>query len=295
MQTRYWSGSSWVVAAVVIDGNLIVNGSVNATKINSNGLTIRDTGGNPILVAGASLAASTLNIPGNYTNVPSGWQNINITLTESAGTITLGNAGSGTVNNVVTGNNKISSSNISTYISSAAIGSAYISSLNADVITTGSLNADRINAGSITSSKIAADAVTVDKLTAGKISIPISGQPTVQLGKDVGPSSGFHGLSLSNSDFNNVFMRRASDGVAFFRINDPDSTGGNGINFNSTGYFRIKTTNFSINNDGSGTFVKAINSPSYAEYEANISAFYTNEFTIYTPSSNPGGGDVTGG
>ena len=39
----------------------------------------------------------------------------------------------------------------------------------------------------------------------------------VQIGANVGPGDGHYGLSLSSSDFNNIFLRR-SDGVYFFRI-----------------------------------------------------------------------------
>jgi len=50
----------------------------------------------------------------------------------------------------------------------------------------------------------------------GKVSVPCPGG-NVQLGRDVGPSGGHYGLSLSHTDFNNIFIRR-SDGVTFFRV-----------------------------------------------------------------------------
>ncbi len=53
---RRWTGSAWIANGVVVDGNLIVNGSVVAAKINSNGLSIRDNLGNIILAAGSTLA-----------------------------------------------------------------------------------------------------------------------------------------------------------------------------------------------------------------------------------------------
>jgi hypothetical protein len=66
--------TSVVLPATSIRGQLV------ASQINTNGLTIRDTAGNPILTAGASVADSTLNIPGNVTGVPAGWLNSNVTL-----------------------------------------------------------------------------------------------------------------------------------------------------------------------------------------------------------------------
>jgi hypothetical protein len=75
-------------------GQLIVDGTITATQIDSRGLTIRDAAGIPILTAGASVAASTLNLGVTTTNVPAGWQNSNVSIT-SAGV--LSGAGGGTV------------------------------------------------------------------------------------------------------------------------------------------------------------------------------------------------------
>lgn len=47
--------SSWEAPGTVIDGSLLVTGSVTASKINSNGLTVRDTNGNILLGAGVPL------------------------------------------------------------------------------------------------------------------------------------------------------------------------------------------------------------------------------------------------
>jgi hypothetical protein len=57
--TRMWSSAAWIDPGVVIDGNLVVNGTIGADKINANGLSIKDTSGNTILLAGSSVAAST--------------------------------------------------------------------------------------------------------------------------------------------------------------------------------------------------------------------------------------------
>lgn len=53
----------------------------------------------------------------------------------------------------------------------------------------------------------------------------------VELGNNVGPNSGHHGISLSPNDFNNIFLRRESDGVYFFRVN---SGGTNSLTFDSS-------------------------------------------------------------
>jgi hypothetical protein len=52
----------------------------------------------------------------------------------------------------------------------------------------------------------------------GTVTAAIPGHPTVEFGNDVGPGGGHYGMSLSATDFNNIFLRR-SDGVVFFRLN----------------------------------------------------------------------------
>jgi hypothetical protein len=44
----------------------------------------------------------------------------------------------------------------------------------------------------------------------------------VEIGNDVGPGAGHYGISLSTTDFNNIFLRR-SDGVYFFRVGNGGS------------------------------------------------------------------------
>lgn len=95
--TKYWNGSGWIAPGTVLDGNLLVTGSVSATKINANGLSIKDTAGNVILNAGASLALSTLNFPGTVTNVPASLDNSTIAINASTGALSGIGTGSGTV------------------------------------------------------------------------------------------------------------------------------------------------------------------------------------------------------
>ncbi len=49
---------AWTPPGAVIDGNLLVSGSVTSSAINSNNLTIRDSGGTIILGAGTNLAST---------------------------------------------------------------------------------------------------------------------------------------------------------------------------------------------------------------------------------------------
>lgn len=53
--TRYWGGGAWLVPGVVIDGNLLVSGSVTADRIDTRNLTIKNNLGEVIFSAGVGL------------------------------------------------------------------------------------------------------------------------------------------------------------------------------------------------------------------------------------------------
>ena len=126
------------------------------------------------------------------------------------------------------------------------LGDAAFSNINAGKITAGTIaaaritstsisaadiNADRITAGTIaaariTSASIAAADINADRITAGRI---LAGD--TEIGNNVGPGDGHHGISLSPNNFNNIFIRRASDGVYFFRVNEG---GANSLTFDSS-------------------------------------------------------------
>lgn len=174
--TKYWGGSSWLTPGVVINGNLLVDGSVAAQKIDTRGLTVRDANGNVILGAGTNLDWSFIR------NQPSNIYNSNITLNANGtlsgaggGQVTLSGLGAGalaTKNDVRIGSevkfpdgstmqvgdfvsrlSKIGSNNISTFMESAAIGSAYIGNA--------AIGAAHIQDAAVNTLKIAGNAVTV--------------------------------------------------------------------------------------------------------------------------------------
>lgn len=55
IQTRVWTGSAWSATSNVFNGNLVVDGSLAASKIDTRNLTIRDAAGNIILSSGQAL------------------------------------------------------------------------------------------------------------------------------------------------------------------------------------------------------------------------------------------------
>jgi hypothetical protein len=59
--TKYWNGSAWTQPGQVITGDLLVDGTISAPKINTNGLVVRDAYGNAILGSGTLLSANWIN------------------------------------------------------------------------------------------------------------------------------------------------------------------------------------------------------------------------------------------
>lgn len=123
-QTRHWMGSSWQIPAAVYNGDLLVDGTVAARKINTNGLTVRDNNGNVILDSNGVDAAWVRNIKaaqvgglGSLATSNSVRIGTNVTLPD------------GTV--MQTGDflnrlNKVGSGNIANFFDTSAITRAYI-------------------------------------------------------------------------------------------------------------------------------------------------------------------------
>lgn len=101
IQTKYWSGSAWATMGVTINGNLLVDGSITAAKVDTRGLTIKDGSGNIILSSGVPLEWQYLT--SNLANAPSGILNSNVNAaTIGAVKTDLTNAPAGILNSNVT-------------------------------------------------------------------------------------------------------------------------------------------------------------------------------------------------
>lgn len=116
-QARYWDGTAWVLPGTIIDGNLLVTGSVAADRINAYGLQIQDQFGTPILGAGASLPTQYIQGLGALATQNTARIGQNVTLPNGA---VLG------VNDFVNSLSRIDPSNIGAFMSVGAIGTAYI-------------------------------------------------------------------------------------------------------------------------------------------------------------------------
>lgn len=125
---RMWNGSSWANPGVIINGDMVVDGSLAAEKIDTRGLDIRDIYGNVIFSAGTKLDVSR--ITGLGALATSNTVNIG----PSGGTVTL----NGTVfrtTDFVNRLSKIGSSNIGVFMENAAIGNAYIGNAAVSTLT----------------------------------------------------------------------------------------------------------------------------------------------------------------
>ena len=125
-------------------------------------------------------------------------------------------------------------------------------------------------------------------------------------------TAGWQINKTGTATFNQVALRGAINGGSFTSFAWPATGGGfhlgpDGLLLgNATAgqggkYFQINSTGdiyapgFTIVN-GVGTFTKSVfNSTQYAEFSGTLGTFFTNTFTLSTPTGNPGGGDVTGG
>lgn len=128
VETRYWTGSAWGIPGAIINGNLLVNGSVSAGKIDTRGLTIKDAAGNVILGSGAGLDWGQV--------VGAGKPESGATVGAKIGhnvTFTDGSVLNST--DFVHKLAKINDTNIGTFISTGAIGTAYIGNAAVDTLS----------------------------------------------------------------------------------------------------------------------------------------------------------------
>lgn len=122
--TKHWLGSSWANPGQILNGDMLVNGSVSASAINTEGLTIRDANGRAVLTSGAT--PDWVNMIGLGGLAKKDSVAIGDTVKMPDGTV-LG--ASDFVNKL----SKISSSTIKTFMDTAAITNVYIG--NAEIST----------------------------------------------------------------------------------------------------------------------------------------------------------------
>ncbi|QIL69513.1 DUF1983 domain-containing protein [Diaphorobacter sp. HDW4B] len=123
-QTRHWMGTAWTIPAAVINGDLLVDGTVAARKVDTRGLTVRDNSGNVILDANGVDAAWVRNIKA------SGVSGLGALATKNdvqiGSTVKLPDGTVLGTGDFINRLSKITSNNISVFMDTAAIGTAYI-------------------------------------------------------------------------------------------------------------------------------------------------------------------------
>lgn len=123
-QTRHWMGSAWGIPAAAFNGDLLVDGTVAARKINTNGLTVRDNSGRVILDANGVDASWVRNIQASQVNGLGAMATKNGAVIGES--VTLPNGYVLQTTDFVNRLTKISTGNIATFMDTAAIGTAYI-------------------------------------------------------------------------------------------------------------------------------------------------------------------------
>lgn len=116
-ETRSWMGSYWDSPGQILNGSLLVNGTVAAQKVDTRGLDIRDAFGNVIFSAGTKLDMSRIQGLGGLAS-----QNA----VAIGQTVKMPDGTTLSVGDFVNRLSRINSSTISTFMEAAAIGSAYI-------------------------------------------------------------------------------------------------------------------------------------------------------------------------
>lgn len=128
-EARMWNGSSWANPGVIINGDMVVNGSLAAEKIDTRNLTIRDASGNVILGAGAKMDVawlSNLGALGKKNNIQVNWVDSDVRLPDGSQM---------KATDFVNKLSKIGSGNIGVFMENAAIGNAYIGNAAVSTLT----------------------------------------------------------------------------------------------------------------------------------------------------------------
>lgn len=123
-QTRYWMGTAWTIPAAVFSGDVLVDGTVAARKIDTRGLTVRDNQGNVILDVNGLDAQWVRNIKAAQVAGLGEMATKNGAVIGE--TVTLPNGYVLQTTDFVNRLTRITTNNISMFMDTAAIGTAYI-------------------------------------------------------------------------------------------------------------------------------------------------------------------------
>lgn len=114
--SRMWNGSAWASPGVIINGDMVVQGSIGATKIDTRGLEIKDASGNIIFSSGVPLNVNRVGGLGALATQDFTWLN----------NLRWSNGSTVQEGQIVSQYNPIRPENVGTYFSGAIIDTAYI-------------------------------------------------------------------------------------------------------------------------------------------------------------------------
>lgn len=163
LETRYWNDSAWVAQGVFINGDMVVNGSIAAAKINTRNLDIRDASGNVIFSSGTNLDFSRVAGLGAMATANEA---------RIGSTVRVFNGSTWVVLNTtdfVNSLSKITSANISTFMAAAAIGNAYIgnAAIGTAQIQDAAISAAKIGNLQVGAAQIAGNSIAVTASAGG--------------------------------------------------------------------------------------------------------------------------------
>jgi len=123
-QTRHWMGSAWLIPAAVLSGDLLVDGTVAARKVDTRGLTVRDDAGNVILSANGLDAQWLRNLRADHVGGLGALARADsVRIGES---VKFPDGSTMTTADFINRLQRITSNNIGVFMDTAAIGTAYI-------------------------------------------------------------------------------------------------------------------------------------------------------------------------
>ncbi|MDT0138111.1 DUF1983 domain-containing protein [Acidovorax sp. PRC11] len=123
-QTRHWMGYAWTIPGAVLSGDLLVDGTVAARKVDTRGLTVRDNAGNVILSANGMDAQWLRNLQAAQVNGLGALARRD--MVRIGDTVGLPDGSVMQTTDFVNRLQRITSNNIGVFMDTAAIGTAYI-------------------------------------------------------------------------------------------------------------------------------------------------------------------------
>ncbi len=123
-QTRHWMGYYWAIPGAVLSGDLLVDGTVAARKVDTRGLTVRDSAGNVILSANGMDAQWLRNLQAAQVNGLGALARRD--MVRIGETVGMPDGSVLNTNDFINRLQRITSNNIGVFMDTAAIGTAYI-------------------------------------------------------------------------------------------------------------------------------------------------------------------------